>query len=482
MSGGLLQLLLGANLLLHADGSPADWDDCLKHLAEPEQCTCLHWFALIKVKEVDKEDVKQGFRFFAKHAHPDKHPHDPESWTKVFRFGTSCKDFLTHADNLQHYQDRISILQLMARKKSWAAEKICERIAEFHDEISISSDGSRSGPLKPRFEKREGPAEKVHLFLDDSVSMSGLKLSEGKEAVHDIMPRLERSPSTVHLIGPRDYSRQIFGLTDDFVFDDISEKWQAPERPVSCDVLFMMDITGSMQGSIDAARAKVVEIAHGLVGRFSTLRFGFLGYRDLEDSEQFSVLGFTSDPMRVKDHLDSVVADGGGDGPEDVLGALEKGLRFGWSAQQRILIHVADAPGHEPRGSQRPATAILQSVVDLRIEYTMLLVGPHARKMASSYSSMYAENGSPWPMRTMELEVCSPDTFKAAVMDAAFEATPFASGTFLWQYVYETIRGGHGHDEEVAIVTDGYDNGSDGEFHGRDGFNHMMRLLKDAWA
>ena len=78
----------------------------------------------------------------------------------------------------------------------------------------------------------------------------------------------------------------------------------------------------------------------------------------------------------------------------------------------------------------------------------------------------------------MELEVCSPDTFKAAVMDAAFEATPFASGTFLWQYVYETIRGGHGHDEEVAIVTDGYDNGSDGEFHGRDGFNHMMRFAQ----
>ena len=258
MSGGLLQLLCATLFFLHASGSPG-WDDCLKHLTEPEQCTCLQWFTLSTTKAVDKEDVKQGFRLFAKHAHPDKHPDDPEFWTKVFRFGKSCKDFLTHADNLQLYQDRIANLQLMARKKSWTAEKICERIEEFHDEISISSDGSRSEPLKPRFEKREGPAEKVHLFLDDSVSMSGLKLSEGKEAVRDIMPRLERSPSTVHLIGPRDYSRQIFGLTDDFVFDDISEKWQAPERPVSCDVLFMMDITGSMQDSIDAAGAKVVE-------------------------------------------------------------------------------------------------------------------------------------------------------------------------------------------------------------------------------
>ena len=37
-------------------------------------------------------------------------------------------------------------------------------------------------------------------------------------------------------------------------------------------------------------------------------------------------------------------------------------------------------------------------------------------------------------------------------MDAAFEATPFASGTFMWQYIYETLRAGHSHDEEVVMA------------------------------
>ena len=102
-------------------------------------------------------------------------------------------------------------------------------------------------------------------------------LAEAKEAFHDIMPRMERSPTAVHLIGPREYSTQIFGLTDDFVFDDVSERWQTTQPALSCDVLFMLDITGSMQGAIDAARAKVIEVANGLRGTWPESRLGFLG-------------------------------------------------------------------------------------------------------------------------------------------------------------------------------------------------------------
>ena len=97
--------------------------DCLAHAdGKPERCTCLHWFTLSTSKSVDREDIKQGFRFFAKHAHPDKHPGAEEVWTKIFRFGKSCKDFLLVAENLKEYQKRIEVLTLMGRKKSWNAE------------------------------------------------------------------------------------------------------------------------------------------------------------------------------------------------------------------------------------------------------------------------------------------------------------------------------------------------------------------------
>lgn len=95
------------------------------------------------------------------------------------------------------------MLTLMGRKKSWTPEHLSQRIEELHEEIGISSDGSASDPLKPRFEKREGPAEKVRVYLDNSVSMEP-HLAEAKEAFHDIMPRLERSPTAVHLIGSRE--------------------------------------------------------------------------------------------------------------------------------------------------------------------------------------------------------------------------------------------------------------------------------------
>jgi len=80
----------------------------------------------------------------------------------------------------------------------------------------------------------------------------------------------------------------------------------------------------------------------------------------------------------------------------------------------------------------------------------------------------------------MTVEACTPDVFKQAVIDAAFEATPLARGTFLWQYVYQAISAKHGHDQEVVIVTDGYDNDSDEDFRGTEGFNKMMQLLKES--
>lgn len=48
----------------------------------------------------------------------------------------------------------------------------------------------------------------------------------------------------------------------------------------------MMDITGSMRRAIDAACAKVIEVADGLRGMCPELRLGFLGYRDIGDAEE----------------------------------------------------------------------------------------------------------------------------------------------------------------------------------------------------
>lgn len=37
---------------------------------------------------------------------------------------------------------------------------------------------------------------------------------------------------------------------------------------------------------------------------------------------------------------------GGGDGPEDVLGALDRASRLDWRAKARFIVLIADAPAH----------------------------------------------------------------------------------------------------------------------------------------
>eukprot|EP00927_Polykrikos_kofoidii_P059393 TRINITY_DN54552_c0_g1_i1.p1 TRINITY_DN54552_c0_g1~~TRINITY_DN54552_c0_g1_i1.p1 ORF type:complete len:592 (+),score=78.93 TRINITY_DN54552_c0_g1_i1:76-1851(+) len=475
-----LKILLVAGITRLSAVNIRSWEQC--EVGSPNRCTCFEWFRLPAKSNavLDHEDVKQGFRGFAKKVHPDKHsPAEKQKWGSIFSFGRSCKEFLSVSENLMSYTSKVIKKFEFADRRGWSTDVLGDLIEELHLELGI--DDVQYDPLRPRFSKRNSPAEKMHLYLDDSVSMRGNKLEEAKTLVEAIMPRLERTPTFVHLIGPRSHTRQIFSDEDDFVFDDVSRLWMAPERAVdTCDILFMMDITGSMAGAIQAAREKVVEVATGLSSRFVTLRMGFLGYRDMEDDERFMTFDFTTDPSELRYRLESVRADGGGDTPEDVVGALELVSSFAWRSDQRILVHIADAPAHPPRGGQRAPEDIFRGIVALGIEYTMLLEGDGANSMSDTYSAIYNAWGPRRSMKVMSVHTCSHAVFEQAVLDAAFEATPHARGTFLWQYVYGSITQNHSRDQEVVIVTDGIDNDSDGDFRGTDGFNHMMALLSES--
>ena len=119
---------------------------------------------------------------------------------------------------------------------------------------------------------------------------------------------------------------------------------------------------------------------------------------------------------------------GGGDEPEDVIGALEKVLGFVWSSHTRLLIHIADAPGHPPRGRQRRADQILKDFASKSIRYAMLPIGRKADSMALEYSKFVELSSSRWPMKIIPMATATPDLFKEAVMDAAFDSSSHGGG------------------------------------------------------
>jgi hypothetical protein len=121
------------------------------------------------------------------------------------------------------------------------------------------------------------------------------------------------------------------------------------------DVVFMMDATASMTGAIMAATDKIRDIAFELHtgNRDGDFQFGCVCYRDPVDApddrhEVHDLVPYNKAEV-LSEWLDTIEADGGGDGPEDYVGALALALNGGISWRpggKRALIWVADAPAH----------------------------------------------------------------------------------------------------------------------------------------
>ncbi|OHT12744.1 hypothetical protein TRFO_17377 [Tritrichomonas foetus] len=126
------------------------------------------------------------------------------------------------------------------------------------------------------------------------------------------------------------------------------------------DVIFMIDGTGSMRFFIDAVRESCTSIAKSCRERNpdNMFRFGCVIYRDDAVNQvrygtknykiDHAYFALTQNEKKLQDFLSKVETFGGGnDGPEDWLSGYNLLLKMNWSeAGEKIVIHIADAPGH----------------------------------------------------------------------------------------------------------------------------------------
>jgi GTPase SAR1 family protein/DNA-binding winged helix-turn-helix (wHTH) protein len=137
-----------------------------------------------------------------------------------------------------------------------------------------------------------------------------------------------------------------------------------PSSATTIDLCFVMDCTGSMQRYIDACGKQVIHIAETIRAKCqgnATIRMAFVGYRDFRgpdaktasglayDNPGIEVQAFTEDITAFSTFVKAIRAAGGGDAPEDVCGGLEKAAELDWSARDRHLFLIADAPCHGTR-------------------------------------------------------------------------------------------------------------------------------------
>jgi len=76
-------------------------------------------------------------------------------------------------------------------------------------------------------------------------------------------------------------------------------------------------------------------------------RIHVIGYRDYCDARRFEVKPFHEDVSEVKDFIGSLKAQGGGDTPEDIAGALKVCLMQDWTEEaNKKVFMICDAPPH----------------------------------------------------------------------------------------------------------------------------------------
>jgi|APTNR8051073442_1049403.scaffolds.fasta_scaffold01546_4 multidrug efflux pump subunit AcrA (membrane-fusion protein) len=120
------------------------------------------------------------------------------------------------------------------------------------------------------------------------------------------------------------------------------------------DVVFVVDATGSMKDEIADVRANLIGIIRVLARLSSSLRVGFVAYKDR--GEEFVTRSFPLSPMdaanaeRLMFFVNGLTAKGGGDVPEPVDAALRDAVDMAWrpNALGQIII-VGDAPVHAAR-------------------------------------------------------------------------------------------------------------------------------------
>ena len=130
----------------------------------------------------------------------------------------------------------------------------------------------------------------------------------------------------------------------------------------SADIVFVLDVTGSMADEITSVKNNIIEFADSLSSRGVDYRLGMVTFLDLIEN----VYDFTPDVVRFKSNVALQYAHAGGDEPENSLDALYRAADFPFrTGASRIIIWITDATYHEKNANTpRTKTDIINKMLE----------------------------------------------------------------------------------------------------------------------
>ena len=196
----------------------------------------------------------------------------------------------------------------------------------------------------------------------NKLEASSKTISEKIKKIRDKYGEPEKSLSEINIppaevIDCQKTSNQIeehgkeIAKTADKGMKDITEDINKIKAQARLDLLFIMDITNTMDFYLNQVKKDILKMVSTIQKECAGIEIyiGFIGYKDFNDldfGEEYINLDFTNDYESIQKSLELVKVGGGGDICEDLCGGLELGINKDWKGKTRFAFLVTDAPCH----------------------------------------------------------------------------------------------------------------------------------------
>ena len=120
-------------------------------------------------------------------------------------------------------------------------------------------------------------------------------------------------------------------------------------RNKTLDVVIVLDTTRSMKDDIESVQSTIPKMLIEASQGIAIFTIGLVGYKDVNESYLTKRYDFSTSIDTFSQNLKSIKVGGGGDWPEEVFAGLDVAINtFEWTADNKIIFLVGDAPPHDP--------------------------------------------------------------------------------------------------------------------------------------
>ena len=302
-----------------------------------------------KLNKKTLADTESFVKQFTDLAYPAK------ELTKFMR--TFCKNFENSAKNFNDIKNKKKIDEALQKikepinefcSKIYHIENILKKVENINLEKEIEIINEITQEFKKIIDTLQNKSNNISKLLNKIMENYGLK----KEELEKMDLREEPAAPNIVEVGKKlEKEQEEINKDTEARLNEIKQDATDAINQSRLDLLFIMDITNSMDNYLNQAKSGILDMIKKIQEQCPgiEINLGFIGYKDFNDldfGEEYINLEFTTDYEKIKSNIEFVKADGGGDTPEDLCGGLEMGKNKGWAGKSRFAILVTDSPCH----------------------------------------------------------------------------------------------------------------------------------------